>query len=257
MVELTRRDIEYRHGATTMRGLLVTPPKTAEGDIARPTVLLIHDAFGLSADMIAIAAKLADRGLTVFAADVWGDRATPTAQPEIGPLIGSMTGDRPEWQARITAAHRTAIGQPEVDADSIVLLGYCFGGASALEFIRTGGDVRGVIAIHPGLDLLEHDWSAAAASGTSASDTQVYVAVGSTDPMATREQRLQLEDDLTGAGADWEIDVYSRTTHAFTSLRSQNSPRPELFNYHPRNAARAWQATTRVLDELFPVTTDA
>jgi dienelactone hydrolase len=248
MAEITRRDVEYQLGATALRGLLVAPADAAN----LAAVVLIHDAFGLGDDMVAIADKLAARGLTVFAADVWGERTTPTAQTEIGPLIGSMAEDRTEWQARIAAAHRVAAEQPEVDAENIALLGYCFGGSSALEFLRTGGQVRGVIAIHPGLDLLEHDWSAAAASRT-----QVYDAVGSIDPMATREQRLRLEDDLTGAGADWEIDLYSRTTHAFTSRHSQNSPHPELFDYHPRNAARAWQATTRVLDELFPQTTGA
>lgn len=248
MADLTRRDVPYQLGGTAMQGLLVAP----SGASSQPSVLVIHDAFGLGDDMVAIAEKLAARGLGVFAADVWGDRFVPTSQEEVGLLIGSMAGDRTEWQARIGAAHRAAAEQPEVDADSIALLGYCFGGSSALEFVRTGGRARGVIAIHPGLDLLEHDWSAAAASGA-----QVHVAVGSIDPMATREQRLQLEDDLTAAGADWEVDVYSGTTHAFTSLRSQNSPHPDLFDYHPRNAARAWQATVRVLDELFPQTAGA
>jgi len=248
MTDLTRRDIAYRHGAADMRGLLVAPADAAD----LPAVVLIHDAFGLGDDMIAIAEELAARGLAVFAADVWGDRTTPTEQQQIGPLIGSMAGDRREWQTRIVAAHRTATQQPEIDGERIALLGYCFGGSSALEFLRTGGEVRGVIAIHPGLDLLEHDWSAAAASGT-----QVHVAVGSRDPMATREQLLRLEDDLTAVGADWEIDVYSDTTHAFTSLRSRNSPRPDLFDHHPRNAARAWQATTRALDEMFPQTIGA
>lgn len=242
MVELMHRDVEYQLGATGMRGLLVAPAGAAN----LPTVLLIHDAFGLGVDMIAIAETLAARGLSVFAADVWGGRATPAAMAEIGPLIGSMAGDRAQWQARIVSAHRVATEQPEIDPANIALLGYCFGGSSALEFIRTGGVARGVIAVHPGLDLLEHDWSDSAASGTP-----VHVALGSLDPMATRSQRSQLEDELTEAGVEWEIDLYSHTTHAFTSLRSQNSPRPELFAYHPRNAARAWQATVRVLDELF------
>lgn len=245
MADPTHREVEYLLGKSAMRGLLVAPANAR----SLPAVLLIHDAFGLSADMVAIAEALAARGLAVFAADVWGDRAAPAEQSEIGPLIGAMAGDRPEWQARIARAHRVASEQLEIDAENIALLGYCFGGSSALEFLRTGGTARGVIAIHPGLDLLDHDWSAASASGI-----QVHVALGAADPMATREQRLRLEDELTAAEADWEVDVYSHTTHAFTSLKSQNSPRPELFAYHPRNAARAWQATTRVLDELFPTT---
>jgi len=246
MGETTRRDVAHRLGTTTLNGMLVAPTDAAN----LPTVLLIHDAFGLGKDMVAIAEKLAARGLAVFAADVWGDRTTPTEQAEIGPLIRAMVENRSEWQARIVAARRAAAEQPESDAANVALLGYCFGGSSALEFLRTGGEARGVIAIHPGLDLLEHDWSATAAAGV-----QVHVAVGAVDPMATRKQRRLLEDQLTAADADWEVDVYSRTTHAFTSLRSQNSPHPELFDYHPRNAARAWQTTTRVLDELFPATT--
>jgi dienelactone hydrolase len=242
MVALIERDVEYTVAGTRMRGLLVAP----EGAAAAPTVVLIHDAFGLGEQMIATARQLADRGFAVFGADVWGDRTTPAEQHEIGPLIGSMVGNRPEWSARIAAAHRTAAAQPEVDTDSIVLLGYCFGGSSALEFVRAGGQVRGVIAIHPGLDIIEFDWSAAHAG------IPVLVSVGAADPMATPEQRAQLEQALNAADVDWELDLYSHTVHAFTSGRAQASPRPELFAYHPRNAERAWTATTRFLTELFP-----
>ncbi|WP_167044640.1 dienelactone hydrolase family protein [Salinibacterium sp. ZJ454] len=247
MVTLSQRDVEYRLGDTLMQGILVAP----EGACELPTVVLLHDAFGLGADMIAIAEKIAALGFSVFGADVWGNRTTLKAQPEIGPYMGSMVGNRPEWIARVAEAHRTAAAQPEVDADSIVLLGYCFGGSSALEFVRTGGQVRGVIAIHPGLHILEFDWSAANA-GTAA-----LVSLGAIDPMATSEQRAQLERALNGADIHWELTLYSHTVHAFTSVKAQFSPKPELFNYHPRNAERAWNATTRFLGELFPQTSGA
>jgi len=243
MMDVTRRDIDYTVGGARMRGLLVAP----RGASAQPAVVLMHDAFGLSEHMIAIAEELAAFGVVVFAADVWGDRTVPRTQSEIGSLIGSMAGNRSQWLARVIAAHRTASAQPEVDAERTALLGYCFGGSSALEFLRNGGRARAVLAIHPGLDLLESDWSDARASGV-----QVHLAVGSVDPMATRAQIHALEDSLTAAGADWELALYSGTTHAFTSPASQNSPAPELFAYHARNSSRAWKATLRVLDEVFP-----
>ncbi len=242
MVALIGRDVEYRLGDTLMRGLLIAP----DGAIERPAVLLIHDAFGLGDDMIAIGHRLAECGYAVFGADVWGDRTTPEEQPEIGPLIGAMVGNRSEWIARIAEAHRTAVAQPEVDEENVVLLGYCFGGASALEFVRTGGPAKGVIAIHPGLDIIEFDWSAAA------DGIRALVALGAADPMATAEQRADLEGAMNGADVDWELDLYSHTAHAFTSLKAQDSPRPEVFAYHPRNAERAWDATTRFLRELLP-----
>ena len=233
------RDVDYAVGQTHMRGLLVAPDDAKSA----PTVLLIHDAFGLGEDMIAIARDIATLGYTVFAADVWGDRITPGSQPEIGPLIGAMVGDRPQWHARLTEAQRVAAAQPEVDADRIVLLGYCFGGSSALEFLRTGGQALGALAIHPGLDLIEFDWAGARTGA------QVHIELGADDPMATAEQCAQLQDALDGAGIDWQLNLYGKTVHAFTSRKAQDSPAPHVFDYHPRNARRAWESTTRFLAE--------
>lgn len=242
MSDLITRDVDYRDNGTRMVGHLCAPAGAAR----RPGVLLIHDAHGLSQDMIDIARRLAGEGVAVLAADVWGDRHLPESMEQIGPLVGGMVADRDRWIARIAAAHVAAAAQPEIDEDALVLLGYCFGGSSALEYLRAGGDVAGVISIHGGLDLLEHDWSAATGS------SRVLLCSGADDPMATADQREQLQAALSKAGVDWELDLYGDTTHAFTSLRARSSPAPELFAYQPRSAARAWAATLRFLHETFP-----
>lgn len=236
------RDVEYVADGTRMVGYLCTP----SGAVASPGVLLVHDAFGLSPDVMDLAHRLAWLGLPVFAADVWGDRDVLTSQEQIGPRIGAMAGDRRGWMVRVAAAHRAAGLQPEIDGAAVVMLGYCFGGSSALEYIRTGGGVRGVVAVHPGLDLLDPGWSAANVAA------RVLVCTGADDPMATPAMRTALEASMTGAGIDWETDLYSGTKHAFTSPASQYSPTPEAVAYHPRNAARAWESTTRFLRELLP-----
>ena len=232
------RDVAYTHDGDRMRGMLVAPPS----DAPLPTVLLLHDAFGLNAHTIQVAHRVAELGHAVFAADVWGDRTTPHDESEIGPLIGGMAGDRPRWLARLAAAHEAAIAQPEADA-AVVALGYCFGGAGALEHLRAGGDLRGAISIHGGLDLLADGWEAAR-SGAS-----VLIATGAEDPMATPAQRDALTAGLSGAGIEWELDVYSGTVHAFTNPASAHSPDPAVVAYNPRSAARAWAATIRFLAE--------
>lgn len=244
MTDLVRRDVDYDVNGTVMRGILTYAPRDAAG----PAVLLIHDAFGLGAEMLAHADALAADGYVVFAADVWGERLTPSSPADIGPLIAGMATDRPLWLARIGAAHDAARQQPEVDADAILMLGYCFGGSSALEYVRAGADVCGVMAIHPGLDLIGTDWSAARAT------VATLISLGLSDPMATPAQRAALEAGLTQAGIDAEFTLYTHTTHAFTSLNARNSPQPEAFAYHPRNAQRAWAATVRFLGDVFPGT---
>lgn len=242
MDQLSRRDVVYMHGGTRMSGLVCAPPDAR----SLPGIVLVHDAFGLGEEMIAIAQGLAALGFAVFAADMWGERRTPSSDSEIGPLIGGMVKDRESWMARVSAAHEVAGEQPEIDGESIVTLGYCFGGSSALEHVRTGGKVRAAISVHGGLDLIDFDWSSATATA------HVLVCTGAEDPMATDGQRARLQRAMTDAGVDWQLHLYSGTKHAFTSARAQFSLQPEVVAYHPRNAQRAWDAVTRFLCELFP-----
>ncbi|MEG3615229.1 dienelactone hydrolase family protein [Isoptericola haloaureus] len=242
MDDAVLRDVEYSHEDTRMVGAVVAPP----GAENAPGVLLVHDAFGLGDDMFAVARGLVRLGYAVFAADVWGDRTRPATQDEIGPLIGAMVSDRTRWTGRVGAAHAAASEQPELDGARLVGLGYCFGGSSVLEYLRTGGRLRGAISIHGGLDLLDPqaDWSAADPSG------HVLVCTGADDPMATADQRATLEAGLRQARVDWEFDLYSDTRHAFTSPQADSSPTPDVVAYNPRSAARSWAATRRLLAEI-------
>jgi len=243
MSSLIRRDIEYGHDGTRMLGFLCAPAGAAAEPSASVGVLLVHDAFGVSDEMVAIAAQLAAAGHPVLVADVWGDRRLPAGEAEIGPLIGSMVTDRPRWLARVGAAHAAAVDQPEFADRAIALLGYCFGGSSALEYLRTGAEVAGVVSVHGGLDLLAPDWSAARPSS-------VLICTGADDPMATAEMRADLTGALSTAGMDWQLHLYSDTRHAFTSPKAQHSPTPDVIAYNPRSAARAWDATSRFLREI-------
>ncbi|WP_167051763.1 dienelactone hydrolase family protein [Salinibacterium sp. ZJ77] len=236
------RDIAYSHDGTEMLGLLAAPA----GAQARPTVLLFHDAFGLGPFALGWVDAYTALGYTVFAADVWGGRTTPSGPDEIGPLMGSMVGDRARWVARATAALETAIAQPEVDPGRVVAVGHCFGGSTALELLRAGGELRGVVAIHAGLDLLD-DSSWTPAPGTAS----VLVCTGADDPMATTEQRTALLGNLDAVGLDWELQLYSGTVHAFTNPALTDSPNPRVFAYHARSAERARIATERFLADTF------
>lgn len=242
MSALVERDIEYTHGDVTLRGLLLTP-----GDVtSAPTVLLVPDAFGLGGFSLDQARRVARLGYVVFGVDMWGERRVVADPDDIGPLIASMVDDRERWIERIARGLRRAAELPEVDASRIAVVGYCFGGSTALELTRTGGAVRGIVGIHSGLDLLDPAarWTAAS------SGLRVLLCTGADDPMATAPQRSALEDSLTRAGIGWETDLYSHTVHAFTNPHPDPSPRPDVFAHNPRSAARAWDRTTRFLAEV-------
>ena len=246
MDHLISRTVEYRDGTGRMLGHFCA----AASDRARPSLLLVHDAFGLGPELIATAEEYAALGFAVLAADVWGDRLTPATDAEIGPLIGAMLGDRARWIGRVAAARDALAAQPEADPSTISAVGYCFGGSSLLEYLRTGGELHSVVGVHAGLDLLAPDWSAAAGSA------RVLLCSGADDPMATPAQREELQTALSGAGIDWELDLYSDTKHAFTNPRSDLVPM-DAVAYNARSTRRAGDRTTGFLADVLAASTES
>ncbi|MFF1871185.1 dienelactone hydrolase family protein [Streptomyces sp. CB03911] len=239
MRDVIARDIEYWDGDTRLLGHVCGPA----GERTGTTVLLLPDAYGVTRHMIGIARSLAEEGHAVFVADLWGNGLLPADQSEFGPLIGAMAADRERWTRRVRSAHQALLAQPETEATSVVLLGYCFGGSSALEYLRRGGDVAGAVSIHGGLDIVESDWS-------QAGRAPVLLCGGEGDPMGTAAMRTVLTSGMTKADLDWQLHVYSRTVHAFTSPTAKNSPRPDVVAYSARSTARAWNTTLRFLREI-------
>lgn len=246
MSDLKTRDVEYQHDGTRMIGWLTLPAGSPEQ--WGTSVLLCPDAYGVGEHMVGIAADLATQGHPVLVADLWGERRQPVDQAEFGPMIGAMAADRDCWLGRVRTAHEALLAQPELAGVRVAMLGYCFGGSSVLEYVRTGGDVVAAISIHGGLDIIAFDWS-------TASGAAVLLCTGEEDPMATPKMRLDLTSAMTAAGNDWQLHVYSDTVHAFTSPKAKSSPRPEVVAFNPRSAARAWAATLEFLREADASTT--
>jgi dienelactone hydrolase len=171
-------------------------------------------------------------------------RTPPGGEDEIGPLIGSLVTNRELWVSRIRAGHDALLAQEDVTDGPVTAAGYCFGGSSALESLRHGGEVAGVVSFHGGLDAVGSDWS------TSASDAKVLVLTGAEDPMACKEVVDALQSGLTSARVDWEVAVYGGTKHAFTNPHADRAGRPEAIAYDARADRRSWNAFTQFLEEI-------
>jgi len=240
MSDLTEASVEYSHDGTRLVGHLVARADGAK----RPGVLLIHDAFGVSDPMKATARRIATLGYTVLLADMWGDGRIPKGEEEIGPLIGAMANDRATWTGRVDAAHRQLLAQEQVTEGPVVAVGYCFGGSSALEYVRVGGTVAGAVSFHGGLDLVGTDWSAAN------KDASVLILTGAEDPMSPPQVVFELERAMTTAGVRWEVTSYGHTKHAFTNPQADKSGNPDVMAYDVRADRRSWESFRLFLEEL-------
>ena len=239
MPDLTTDSLHYTHDGTELIGYLVSEPGAP-----RPGVLLIHDAMGVSDPMKATARRIAELGFTVLLADIWGGGLTPTDNEQFGPLIGRMAQDRELWVGRIRSGHEQLLAHPQVADAPMTAVGYCFGGASVLEYVRAGGGVAGAASFHGGLELVGTDWSSAN------TDASVLIMTGAEDPMAPAATVQALEESMTAVGMDWEVAAYGQAKHAFTNPHADKAGRPEVLAYNARADHRSWNAFERFLQEV-------
>ncbi|MDS9469897.1 dienelactone hydrolase family protein [Paracoccus sp. MBLB3053] len=231
-------DISYSQDGLLMRGCLVAPE--GAGDL--PGILLVHGAHGLNGFILGIANRLAGQGHAVLALDLWGRREQLSDPARIGEKLGACVRNRAGWMSRVEVARAQLAARPEVDPDRIGALGYCFGGATVLEYARSGGDVAGVVSFHGGLDLVSDEW------GTQ-SRGPVLICSGSDDPMATPEDLTRLTGAMSAAGVAWELDLYGGARHAFTEPDAPG--RPPFARYDARADRRSWAAMSEFFNDIF------
>ncbi len=121
------------------------------GVSAVPGVLIVHQWMGLTDHEKETANRLAEAGYVAFACDIYGKNDRPAGPADAGKFAGKFKGDIALFRQRLEAALDVLKNQPEVDASSLAVIGYCFGGTGALELARSGADVKAVISFHGGL----------------------------------------------------------------------------------------------------------
>jgi dienelactone hydrolase len=189
------------------------------------------------------AARLAALGYVGFALDMYG-KGVFGADGDVAlnsSLMNPLASDRYALRVRMQAALQAGCCLPQVDASKVAAIGYCFGGMCVLELARSGADVRGVVSIHGLLAQGE--------AGNEAVKAKVLCLHGHDDPMVPPEQVLKFEEEMTAAGADWQLHAYGNTLHGFTNPAATNAGSGTLYNEAAQK--RAYLSMQNFLAEVF------
>jgi len=228
---MVKRPIQ--HGA--FESMLVSP-----GGGPSPGVLIFPTIMGRSELEIGFAERLAGLGYTALVADLYGRENIGKNREECRAIMMGLIGDRPALQARLTAALGVMRDQPEVDATKVAAIGYCFGGLCALDLARTGADIAGAASFHGLFRPPEN-----------IPDPQIRARIiafhGWADPMVPPDAVVSLGEELTRAGADWQIHGYGGVMHGFTNPSAAN-PDGGLA-YDAKADRRSWAALVDFLAE--------
>ncbi|TRW89959.1 dienelactone hydrolase family protein [Candidatus Methylobacter oryzae] len=208
----------------------------------RPAVLINHTWAGRDEFVAEKAKKLAALGYVGFAVDMYGKGVLGSGPEENMKLMQPFMDDRAMLQKRMKAALSAVKLMPWVDDTKIAAIGFCFGGLCSLDLARTGVDIKGVVSFH---GLL----SAPGNAQGNAIKAKILALHGRDDPLAPAEQVLAFEQEMTEAGADWQLHAYGHTMHAFTNPVANDPARGML--YQPDADRRSWIAMQNFLAEIF------
>lgn len=203
----------------------------------RGAIVVCHGGGGLASHERAVIERLAALGYAALAPDLYG------APPSIE-MIKALVAEPTELRSRVGAAVEWVRAHAGSRSDlrggtassRVAVIGHCFGGTAALECARSGADLACVVAFHGGLGS-----PAPAAQIT----TPVLACCGAADPFCPPEQRRAFEDEMTRAGAPWQLHVYGGAKHGFTV---PGIDRPGCA-YDELADRRSWAAMTALLDE--------
>jgi carboxymethylenebutenolidase len=215
---------------TVLGGYLALPP----GGGVHPGVIMVHEWWGLSADIAAMADRLAKEGFAVLAVDAYRGKLAQTAAE-----AGALRNGTPAAQVAsdLDAAYRWLSGHASVDGTRMGVLGFCYGGAQAMLLGTRQPGLGAVITLY-GTGLIQEE----SALGELGRKGAVLGIFGDKDGGIPPAQRQGFKDALSARNARYAETVYVGVGHAFVKDENVDLPGP---------ARQAWRQTVQFLqDEL-------
>ena len=233
--------VEFEHEGTRLRGYAALPDGTGPS----PAVLVMHSALGVAHKVNeATARELAERGYVAVCTDMYGAHLAQPSIEEAGAAFAENLAAPEKQRARIVAWFDTVSSRPDVDADRVAAVGFCYGGMSVLELARSGANVKAVVSYHGTLNT-----HARAEPGAIQGHVVAYCGAG--DPYAPLEDVDALRKEMIDAGVrNYQITVFGAAGHGFTD---PDAARLQLegVEYDELSNDLAWHGTLVLLQHLF------
>jgi len=202
LAQVTNTVIPGTGSAPDVRAYVARP----QGNGPFPTVIMIHEFFGLNQSIVGKADGLAAEGYVVIAPDTF--RGSTTAW--IPRAIYQVISTRPEQvNADLDIVYTWAAAQAEIDPQRIAILGFCYGGRTSLVYSLHNPRLAATVVFY----------------GSPETDPEVLKALpgpvlgifGGADQSIPVEEVHAFEKALNQAGVPYQVSIYEGQPHAFVT----------------------------------------
>lgn len=239
-------EIKYSAGSDfTGHGYLAV----GDGAHKRPGVIIAHAWRGQDDFVREKAKELAALGYVGFAADLYGNGRVAEDDDQAAALMKPLFIDRCELRRRIIAAFTELQKHPSVDPHNIGAIGFCFGGLTVIELLRSGVNVRSVVSFHGVLGNALKGMEAIMEPLQLPIKGSLMLLHGYKDPLVSAEDLAAIQKEFSDADVDWQLHIYGNAAHAFSNPNATDERSGLIYNAVADR--RAWQSMKNFFQEQF------
>jgi dienelactone hydrolase len=185
-----------------------TVMRDASHQPARCVTALVPNFMGIGPGTEELAQEFVRPGADVLILDVYGGRR-PSSHEEAGVLSEEVRADPRVVTQQLRLAIDAYLDRQSFSFNGVSLLGFCFGGAVALELARTGLPLHAVVALHADLSTR---WNANEIQHAS----RILTIQGSADPLVPLSQINAFHEEMSRFRVEWRLTLLGGLYHAFT-----------------------------------------
>lgn len=198
--------LDFTHDGQRYQHKLV---RDRSGQPAESAVAIIPNFMGIVDATTALAGEFVAPGRDVLILDVFGIGQRPASFEQAVERSTALRSAPDRLAAQVRASIEAFLQGRSFGSRKVALLGFCFGGAVALELARTGYELQAVIGLHSDL---ESRFAAQAIRHRS----PVLTVQGSADPLVPLAQIQGFQQEMARFDVQWQLMVIGGLYHAFT-----------------------------------------
>jgi len=217
---------------------------TGDSTQLKPVVLIIPEWWGLNDYAKSRAEKIAGLGYFAMALDFYGDGKIADNPDEAQKLAMPFYANPDLGKQAFDAARAKLSEFSNADTTRIVVIGYCFGGAQALNMGRQEADLKGAVSFHGNL-----------MTGVKPNNNSVKMLVlnGEADSFVPQEEITAFKAEMDSAKIDYKFVNYPGAIHAFTNPEATEVG--QKFNmkvaYNKEADEKSWEELKTFLANVF------
>ena len=217
---------------------------TGSADEVKPVVMILPEWWGVTDYAKDRAKQLAELGYFAMAVDYYGNGKTVENPEEAAKLAEPFYKISINAKLMFDKAKAQLINYPNANFDKIAVIGYCFGGAQALNMARLENDLKGVVSFHGNL-----------MTGIKPKNNKVKILVcnGEADTFVPAEEIAAFKKEMDSSKINYKFVDYPNALHSFTNPEATAVGKKHnmAVAYNKEADEKSWEEMKAFLTEIF------